>query len=365
MSEEERFGLTRITIEGYKSIRKVDIKLRNLNVLIGANGSGKSNFIGFFKFMNAIVEKQLESFIESQGGGTDWFLYFGQKNTQSINIKLTFNKLIYELTLIPTISNRFQIKYESTEKNPEAFNDGEIRLVTWQEPSNESNLNSNCISHDNLVAKTWRIYHFHDTSSSSKIKQPSNINSNEFLYSTGSNIAAYLYYLKLKEPKAYQLIVNSVQRVAPFFHDFYLEPLKLNSEMIRLKWKHKKDQESIFDVHQLSDGTLRFICLATLLLQPDLPSTILLDEPELGLHPYAVHLLAGMIKSAAQRTQVIVATQSVTLANCFKPEDIIVAEYKDNATELHRLKSEDLTSWLEDYRIGDLWEKNVIGGNPP
>ncbi len=150
-----------------------------------------------------------------------------------------------------------------------------------------------------------------------------------------------------------------MQRVSPAFQDFLLEP----EGGIRLRWKHR-GVDTPFDVSQLSDGTLRFICLATLLLQPDPPRTIVLDEPELGLHPYAIQLLAGMMRSAASRTQVVAATQSVTLANQFGPEDLIVAEVRDNATEFRRLAADDLGQWLDEYRMGDLWEKNLIGGTP-
>ena len=153
--------------------------------------------------------------------------------------------------------------------------------------------------------------------------------------------------------------------VAPFFDDFILEPLALNPDTIRLEWKHV-GADDYFDVSSLSDGTLRFIALAALLQQPvELrPSVILLDEPELGLHPLAVAMLASMVRSASVNTQVILATQSPTLLDHFKPEDVLVADRVDGATKFTRLNTEELAIWLEDYSIGQLWEMNDLEGNP-
>jgi predicted ATPase len=177
--------------------------------------------------------------------------------------------------------------------------------------------------------------------------------------SQGENLAAFLY--NIRETNAYKKIVRTIQRVAPFFHDFIFE-IEAN-EMIRLRWKHK-GSDDYFDATMLSDGTLRFICLTTLLLQPNLPTIILLDEPELGLHPFAMQLLAAMMRSASEKTQIIASTQSVTLANQFSWKDIVVVDQIDNASNFRRLKEAEVTAWLEEYKIGDIWEMNAMGGTP-
>jgi len=164
-------------------------------------------------------------------------------------------------------------------------------------------------------------------------------------------------------PKAYKQIVKTVQRVAPFFQDFILEPERYNTETIKLKWKHK-GTDDYFDANDLSDGTLRFILLTTLLLQPNLPTIILLDEPELGLHPFALKLLASMFRKASRKTQIIASTQSVTLADEFNIEDLIVVDRVDNHSEFKRLNPKDYEQWLEEYSLGDIWQKNLIGGVP-
>ena len=156
-----------------------------------------------------------------------------------------------------------------------------------------------------------------------------------------------------------------MQRVAPFFDDFQLEPQKLNPNKIRLEWRHK-GSEAYFDASALSDGTLRFIALATLFLQPETyrPSVILVDEPELGLHPYAITLLASLIKQASLTTQVIISTQSPLLLDHFQPEDVLVADRVEGGTQFTRLDSAKLDTWLQDYSLGQLWEKNELGGRP-
>jgi predicted ATPase len=197
------------------------------------------------------------------------------------------------------------------------------------------------------------------------MKKTADINDNRYLRQDGSNLAAFLYYLREKHQTSYSLIRRTVQRVAPFFDDFQLEPQKLNPEKIRLEWRHK-GSEAYFDAPALSDSTLRFMALATLFLQPEAyrPSVILVDEPELGLHPYAITLLASLVKQASVTTQVIISTQSPFLLDHFQPEDVLVADRVDGGTQFTRLDPAKLDSWLEDYSLGQLWEKNELGGRP-
>lgn len=366
----DKFGrLNQIKLEGYKSIKKLDLELNPLNIIIGSNGVGKSNFIGFFKFMNNILEKRLPTYT-SQQGGANKILHFGKKNTNEISIALLFLPNGYKATLIPDISDRLIFSKE----NIYFFGDragyqGGTKAYTLE---NEGGTNSKLPSKGSTASinghivrylKDWRVYHFHDTSFSASVKQTCNINNYDTLYSDASNIAAFLRFIREYHQKSYEQIVKTIQRVAPFFHDFELEPELDNPDTIRLKWKHKGSEEK-FDVNDLSDGTLRFICLTTLLLQPNLPTIILLDEPELGLHPFALKLLAGMFRKVSKKTQIIASTQSVTFTDCFDMKDIIVADRVNNSTELKRLDKEEYLEWLDEYSVGDLWQKNLIGGVP-
>ncbi len=213
--------------------------------------------------------------------------------------------------------------------------------------------------------KSWKVYHFHDTGDNSPIKTTNNISDNSHFRPDASNLASYLYLLQQKYTKEYYNIVNVVRMVAPFFDNFILRPSPLNPTTIQLEWKHK-NSSSYFNIQSLSDGTLRFICLATLLLQPQtqLPSTILLDEPELGLHPYAISVLAGMLQSVTTKTQAIVSTQSVTLVNQLHAENLIVVDRDQEQSTFRRLTPEEMEHWVDDYGLGDLWEKNILGGRP-
>lgn len=209
--------------------------------------------------------------------------------------------------------------------------------------------------------RDWKVYHFHDTSESAKVKQPGRIRETDALLPQAENLAAFLR--SIRKTQSYKLIVQTVQRVAPFFQEFVLEPQSDNSQAIRLRWRHRGSEDT-FDASDFSDGTLRFICLTTLLLQPNLPTIILLDEPELGLHPYALQILAGMMRTASSRTQIVASTQSVTLANQFSWDDLIVVDRVADASSFRRLAAEELEQWLDNYTMGELWEKNILGGTP-
>ncbi|HEY7494495.1 MAG TPA: AAA family ATPase, partial [Candidatus Tectomicrobia bacterium] len=210
---------------------------------------------------------------------------------------------------------------------------------------------------------SWKVYHFHDTSDSAQVKKIGDVNDNLYLRPDGSNLAAFLYRLQHRASGHYETIRDTIRMVAPFFDDFILRPLPENEDKIRLEWR-EQGSDYPFLAHHLSDGTLRFMCLTTLLLQPRLPSTILIDEPELGLHPYAITVLASLMRSAAIKAQVIVSTQSVSLVNQFDPEDLLIVERRDRATVIEPLDLQRLSTWLEEYALGELWEKNVLGGRP-
>ncbi|MGA4722222.1 AAA family ATPase [Fictibacillus nanhaiensis] len=360
--------LDKITISGFKSISHLDLELKSLNVLIGANGAGKSNFISFFKMLNEMINQKMQVFV-TRSGGANRLLYFGTKKTDMITARLSFGANSYKIELEPSQEGKL---FFSTERiyyhgpgyqHPWNSNLGSGHLETLLHSDSKAYTHMRVSDHIIGSLKKWKLYHFHDTSDSSKLKSESIIHDNEFFRSDASNLAAFLFWLKEKKTEHYNAILKTIKLIAPFIDDFILEPSKLNPDTIRLAWKHK-DYDDFFDVSQLSDGTLRFICIATLLLQPDLPSTILLDEPELGLHPYAINVLGSLFKSISSKTQIIVSTQSLLLVDQLEPEDIIVVDYHNDKSEFSRLDSEKLQDWLDDYTLGELWEKNILGGRP-
>ena len=213
--------------------------------------------------------------------------------------------------------------------------------------------------------RSWRLYHFHDTGSSALVKQIHGINDNEYLREDARNLAAFLYRLQHQHEEHYQRIVKTIRLVAPFFGDFHLRPTVANPEKIQLEWT-ERGQDVPFTASALSDGTLRFICLATVLLQPEgfMPASILIDEPELGLHPFAITVLGGLMKATSQRHQLIVSTQSVELVDEFEADDLIVVDKAGGASTFTRPDRQALAEWLKEYSLGEVWKKNLLGGRP-
>lgn len=360
-----------ITIRGFKSIAGCEeLKLAPINIVIGPNGSGKSNFIEVFSFLHAIREGMLQDYV-GKIGGAEKLLHFGSKQTPKLFIHISFQEGVnqYDITLQPTDDDELIPTDETCYfwdrvRYPSPYSTGVYRTGKEAGISNAKDAGRVAAYVRSHLAR-WRLYHVHDTSRSSPMRKTCDLNDNDFLRPDGSNLAAFLFYLQEKHPTEYTLIRKTVQRVAPFFEDFHLKPSKLNEDKIRLEWKHA-GSDAYFDASSFSDGSLRFIALATLLLQPDdyRPSVILIDEPELGLHPYAITMFASLVKQASLETQVIVSTQSPLLLDHFEPEDVLVADRVEGSTRFTRLENDKLDEWLEEYSLGQLWEKNEIGGRP-
>jgi predicted ATPase len=361
--------IDRLTIKGFKSIRHLEnFEMHNLNVLIGANGTGKSNFISYFQMLGELVEQRLQLWTAQQGSA-DRIVSFGIKTTQVIESFIEFGRNGYEFKLSLTIDEKFVFLSE------QVFFAGNIKAKNWKslgKGQTEAFLKNHRLEENNFVSRycysaisQWRLFHFHDTSETAEIKRLGSLQDSEYLRPTAKNLAAFLYKLKNTDEDEYQQIVKVIRLVIPFFDDFVLKPQILSNgeEQIRLLWKQKNSDYPLWP-SQLSDGSLRFICLATALLQPEPPDTILIDEPELGLHPYAITLLGSLIRSASQHTQIIISTQSVALVNEFSIEDLIIVESEEGATVFKRLQTEDFQTWLEEYSTGELWEKNLLGGRP-
>ena len=372
-----RGAIKKISISGFKSIRELkDFELKDLNVIIGANGAGKSNFVQLFRMVMAMSQKNFQKFILERGGA-DNFLFNGPKATKSINAELEFESHssfrdgtnFYRFELTPTVNEKFLIteerKYHSTNWRPYGSPSEESRLHDERNETSERNDNFNGIGHFVYESiSNWMVYHFHDTSMSAPMRRSEIVEDTHMLRSDASNIAPFLRKLKKDEDniRHYNEIVNAVRLVIPFFDDFKLDIQQMGeAEKVKLSWQQKGSDFPMQPYH-LSDGSIRFICLATTLLQPNPPSAILIDEPELGLHPEAIAILGELIQDASKRTQIIVATQSPALINNFAIDDIVVVNRKDGQSTFERLERSDFDVWLEDYSVGELWTKNVIQG---
>lgn len=362
-----------LTVCGYKSVRELkDFKLKSLNVLIGANGAGKSNVINLFRLLNAMYEQQLQLYVQKQGG-PDALLHFGRGTSEYLSADFRFQmsntsaiEQGYQFKLVPTLDNRLIFESEKS-----LLLGGELPVMN---PSRslggghaESKLKGAGDSYSKYARESvsnWRVYHFHDTSDNAKVKQRHATNDNLRLKPDAANLAAYLRFLKEKHEAQYQRIVETIRLVLPFFDDFVNRPG--DAEYIELEWSQRGKSDTPFKAHMLSDGSLRFICLMTLLLQPIelLPDTLLIDEPELGLHPYAISILADVFKQVAEDRQLIVSTQSVELVNELLPEDVIVVEQDEGMSTLRRYTESELSGWLQEYSMGEIWKRNILGGRP-
>lgn len=360
--------IDKISIRGFKSIAKLNLEIKDINVLIGGNGSGKSNFIGVFKLLREITEGRLETYVKTSGGA-DSILHFGSRNTDEAAFHVYLNNHVdqYRISLSPTVEDGLVPTSEAVYYWNKSYSQpySESLSSAGSEAAISSKSSASVKAHVRDALQSWRVYHFHDTSDTSPLKKTSKVDDNRYFRADGANLPAFLYLLKTKHEEEYRLIRNTIRRIAPFFDDFVLEPRSLDEERIRLEWMHR-GTESYFDVSSFSDGTLRFIALTVLLLQPDKykPSVVLLDEPELGLHPSAITVLGALVRQASKDVQVIISTQSPMLLDMFEPEEVVVVQHDGGASSFERLDQSDLGEWLDDYSLGELWEKNEIGGRP-
>ncbi len=368
-----RTKLDTITIKGFKTIRElVDFRPGSLTVLIGPNGAGKSNFLSFFHMLYPVSygAVSLQSYVGSHGGASK-LLHDGPAITPEIDARLRLHFDGGETDY------HFRLAYAAddtliyADERYRLINGDQTEEASWQivGAGHRSSMLGDYATYNDTTAaiggalRSMFTFHFHDTSRTSQLRRKAEVtNAREFWYD-GSNLAPFLFRLQRKEGRSYQRIVETLRLILPFFFDFYLEP---DSGHLLLAWR-ETDSDQIFTASQAADGMLRTIALVTLLLQPDetLPDLLILDEPELGLHPYAINIIGGLIRAVSEKTQVIVATQSTAFVDCFEPEDIVVVERRGRESSFRRLQNtEDLQEWLKDYSLSELWEKNVFGGRP-
>jgi predicted ATPase len=374
----DQLKLKSIELKGFKSIdaEGQTIELGPITVMLGANGAGKSNLVSFFKMLNYMTTGGLQQYVADQGFA-DSLLYLGAKVTSEVSARLRFEdaraKDEYAFVMNRDATGRLFLKdetivYHATGRaTPQTRNlGGGVRESQLRECSEKGD--QTCQVVFSLLSRC-QVFQFHDTSATAKIRSEGYVDDARFLRSDGGNLAAFLRQLRSKDPdkRYYDRIVRHIQLMVPQFLDFDLEPLAENDKYVRLNWR-EKGSDYLFGPHQLSDGSLRFMALATLFMQPPnlRPRVIIVDEPELGLHPAAISALAGMVKAAAPATQVILATQSSRLVDEFTADQVMIVERDEKRprTFFRRLNEEGLSEWLERYCLSELWEKNVLGGRP-
>ena len=364
--------LKSIKLNGFKSIRQLDMEFGDMNVLIGVNGAGKSNLISFFKMLNEMMSNRLQFFIRESGSAQS-LLHYGAKETPMMEATLTFEKdsdvSAYYLALkhiagdsLAFFDETLEAKlFQSENSVPVSLGSGHLE-TNIKNSGEETYVRARTIGH---LLNNCRPYHFHDTSSLARVKQHCYVADNSKLLSDAGNLAAVLYRFKIEKPDIYRTIVSTVQRISPFFDDFELEPTGLSNNETILNWR-ARDSDVLFGPHQISDGTLRAMCLVTLLSLPknELPELLIVDEPELGLHPYALNTIAALFNIASFHTQVLVSTQSSAFLNNFDPENVIVVDRVGKESRFAKPNIAETREWLENYTLGEVWEKNIFGGTP-
>lgn len=365
--------LKNVKLQGFKSIKNCALEFHSLNVLIGANGAGKSNLVSFFKMLNEMMGGRLQQYIGTAGRANS-LLHFGPKVTPQLEAQLEFQTDTgidtYFMRMFHAAGDTL-IFADETLSYLRSGGAGNPKVVPLGAGHLESRI-SDLATQGDAIAKALRhilnqcrVYHFHDTSPTARVRQYGYTGDNRWLMPDAANLAAVLYRLREQNEIVYQRIVATIRLIAPFFDEFDLEPAGAGKRDIILNWRHR-DSDLVFGPHQLSDGTLRAICLVGLLLQPEgeLPDLIIVDEPELGLHPYALNVVASLFEAAAHHAQVVISTQSSTFLDNFDPQNVIVVDRVGKESTFTHPGEEKLQAWLDDYSLGEVWEKNVIGGGP-
>ena len=368
-----------VHICGFRSLADVELPgLSDATVLIGANGSGKSNFIRFFEMLSWMLRsRQLGEFVERQGGADDQ-LYGGNTTTPRMQAEIFLrtergrNDYRFALSyahpdrlIFTDEAFRFHSNTVSTEAPWQYLGSGyrEAEIVEAAYSANSGDFNQRTARVIVNLLRSCSVYQFHDTSDSSNFKKRWDVEDNNTLHMHGGNLAAVLHRLEHEDIKRFETICRHINRILPVFDRFQIEE---SYGKVSLRWK-AKGMDKTLGAHLTSDGSLRFFALVTLLnLPPEmLPAILLLDEPELGLHPAAVALVGDMIKALAEKRQIIVATQSPLLVDVFDLSEIVVLELRDGQTQFKRLDPDAYRVWLDDnFTTGELWQKNLLGGRP-
>ena len=365
----DKATIERLKLSGFKSIRRAEIELGRLNVLIGPNGAGKSNLVSFFEMLRSSLDAKLDGYV-GRHGGPSAFLHLGPKQTSEIAAAITartavgtgtlHQRLLFRAPDTLAYSNNHAARPNGADRSDERVIDGLCSVIK----DNGDGGNPGQLIYLSLKDRTG-IYHFHDTTLTAPVRTAGYLEDGRVLHGDAGNLAAFLYRLRQTQPACYQRIRSTVRMATSFFDDFSLAPRSLDPRRILLNWKQLGSDYEL-GPHQLSDGTLRFMALTALLLQPadELPDLIVVDEPELGLHPSSLNVVASLLKMASHDAQVVVATQSARLLDEFEPEQVIVVDRDGTESTFRRLDAARTEAWLEEYSLGEVWEKNVFGGGP-
>lgn len=375
-----------ITIEGYRRLSSVHLAMRDLTVMIGANGVGKTSLLDVFKLLAASAKGQL---LEQIGGGLEGMLTRGKADHLAISLEAGVPghaPLKYNLKLIPARGSSYEIGVETlTQHNnpneplPQKFIDShkqnvkyfDVQTKRWESPTWEHNLFETSLSQvpkmyqqsENLRKQlaSCTYYGALDVSDRSPVRQPQDMRPATLPGANGEDLVSCLYDLRETDPDRFEIVEDTLAAAFPDFEKLNFPPVAAGK--LSMTWKDKNFPKPIY-VHELSEGTLRFLWLVTLLQSRGLTSITLIDEPEVSLHPELLRLLADLMREASKRTQLIVATHSDRLVRFLKPDEVLICDAEGGLTTMTWADKLDLDRWLSEYSLDEVWAMNLMGGRP-
>jgi predicted ATPase len=376
-----------LTVRGFRRLADVDLELRPLTVLIGANGVGKSSFLDALSILASSAQGNLNAAISEMSGLTAMTTY-DRASEVGFGISMTVPKdepldepLDYSLSLRPQgvayLIDREALGQRRKYPQPFLYIDsrgtdiryfdverGGLVRPNWEHNPLESSLSQ--------VPKLFRapeefrrrlasstFYHVLNVEPRSPVRLPQAMRPALLPGKNGEDLVSSLYYLREAEPDRFEAVEDSLKAAFPSFKRLDFPPVAAGT--LAMTWRDKSFSKPLY-MHQVSEGMLRFVWLATLLQSPGLTALTLLDEPEVSLHPELLSLLAGLLREAAQRTQIVVATHSDRLVRFLKPNEVVVMDAaEDGASTLTWADTMNLEQWLEDYTLDELWRNGRLG----
>ncbi len=362
--------IKKITIQNFFSFgTEQTIELNaDTNVLVGINGTGKSNFIKAIRLLKASIEGDFEKLFSQRWGAFDGVANFIDPYADEINITCVFsqesiNKNTFIRNVDSDIFYRMDIQRQVRGfKVQESILENEYILMKRKDGDKWSNNKDYDIFMCILaIVNKLTVYDYFDTTFESPIRQLSPYYSEENLLSDGKNLTALLSYLNGNSVKAFDKLVEEFKNINPNFRELVFTTPVAGKSLLSLK---EKNLDRAITIEHISDGTLRYLLLLSIFYNPKRGSVVCLDEPEMGLHPDMIYGISRGIKYAAQNgTQMIIATHSPLLLNDFELEDLMIFEKNEaNETIVKKVSEEDFPDWEGEFLAGQMWLRGQIGG---
>jgi len=376
-----------ITIEGYRRLYSVQVNMRPLTVMIGANGVGKTSLLEIFLLLAASAKGQLESKISDLSGLSE-IMTRDRANSLAISLLMSVPghaPLYYRLEVAPK-GLAYEIALETlTQQNDryasepfkhidsrgldvKYFNTEDQKLLrpNWDHSPLETSLAQvPKMYHEpenfRKILASCTFYGALNVAPKSLVRLPQLMRPATLPGSNGEDLVSCLYYLRETDSEQFEIIEDTLAAAFPDFERLGFPPVAAGT--LAMTWKDKNFSKPLY-MHQLSEGTLRFLWLVTLLQSPDLTAVTLIDEPEVSLHPDLLRLLADLMREASQKTQLIVATHSDRLIRFLQAKEVLVCDAEDGLANMTWADSLDLEKWLKEYSLDQVWAMNLIGGRP-